>query len=223
MARKKQLLSQDELDYQQMAKRANQRALRLERYFEDNPEAPTAGLDLYNFYLHSDYGDTRKRFPENPKQLSAEQLQVYSVQLSNFLSFDLSQKSAVKKYEEIYKTYKETVKQKPVKGKPLEGEDKKLAKRVAGIEGKVLKNGEKITDSKMFFDAVNAMYHFKFTKVMGYRDIMRIVSSVQNRSRADIMVEIANIAGEMAAKKKITYREIRKRIRAVKLQEGLNK
>lgn len=223
MARKKELLSQDELRYQQMAKRANQRALRLERYLEDNPDAPTAGLDLYKYYLRTDYGETRKRFPESPSSLSTEQLQVYSVQLSNFLSFDLSQKGNVKKYEKLYKTYKETVKQKPVKPEAIEKEEKKLANRIAGIEGKVLKNGEKIADPKMFFDAVNAMYHFKFTKVMGYRDIMRIVSSVQNRNRADIMTEIANLAGQMARNNKLTYREVRKRMQGVTLQEGLNK
>lgn len=206
-----------------MAKQANQRALRLERYFEDHPNAPTAGLDLYQYYLRSDYGETRKRFPEDPKKLSAEQLQVYSVQLSNFLSAGLSQKGAVRKYEELYEKYKELAKQKPAEDKPIEPEDKKLAKRVAGIENKVLKAGEKISDPKTFFDAVNSMFHSKFTKVMGYRDVMRIVSSVQNRSRASIMTEIANIAGEMAQNKKITYREIQLRLKAVKLQEGLNK
>lgn len=223
MARNKGLLSQDELRYQQMAKQANQRALRLERYFEDHPDAPTAGLDLYQFYLRSDYGDTRKRFPENPKQLSAEQLQVYSVQLSNFLSSDLSQKGKVKKYEELYKKYKEIAEKKPTEAAPVEPEDKKLQKRIAGIENKALKAGEKISDPKSFFDAVNAMFHYKFNKVMGYRDVMRIVSSVQNRSRADIMSEIANIAGQMAQNQKITYREIMLRLQAVKLQEGLNK
>lgn len=220
MARKKQLLTQDEIEYRRMAKQANQRAVRLERFLSQNADAPTAGLDLYNFYLKADYGETRKRFPENPKQLSSEQLQVYSVQLSNFLSADLSQVGAVKKYQKLYKKYQEIAKKKPVEMAPLEPPDKKQKKRIAGIEGKVLKDGQKIENPKEFFDAVNAMFHFKFQKMMGYRDVMRIIAGVQNRSKEDVMTEIANIAGEMAAKKKITYREINYRLKAIQLQKG---
>ena len=217
MARKKELLTQDEIEYRRMAKKANQRAVRLERFLSQNTYAPTAGLDLYNFYLKSDYGETRKRFPENPKQLSSEQLQVYSVQLSNFLSFDLSQVGAGKKYLKLYKKYQQIANQKPVEMAPA---DKKLEKRIAGIEGKVLKDGQKIENPKDFFDAVNAMFHFKFQKMMGYRDVMRIIAGVQNRSKDDVLTEIASIAGEMAAKKKITYREINYRLKAIQLQKG---
>lgn len=220
MARKKQLLTVDEVEYRRLAKQANQRALRLERFLAQNEDAPTTGLDLYNFYLKADYGETRKRFPENPKQLSSEQLQMYIVQLSNFLSADLSRVGAVKKYQKLYKKYQEIAKQKPVEIAPMQPADKKLKKRIAGIEGKVLKDGQKIENPKDFFDAVNAMYHYKFQKMMGYRDVMRIIAGVQNRSNEDVMTEIAKIAGEMAAKKKITFREINYRLQAIQIQKG---
>lgn len=222
MARKKRLMSQDEINYRRMAKQANQRALRLERYLQDAPEAPTAGLDLYRFYLRQDYGETRQRFPEDPAKLSAEQLQVYSVQLSNFLSADLSRVSAVKKYEKLYRKYKEIARMKASEKKePKTESEKKEQARIDGIEKKVLK-GKQISNPKEFFDAVNAMYHFKFQKIMGYRDVMRIVSSVQNRSQKDVMTEIANIAGEMAQNRKVTYREITLRLQAIKNQEVPN-
>ena len=220
MARKKELLTQDEIEYRRMAKQANQRAVRLERFLSQNADAPTAALDLYNFYLKADYGETRKRFPENPKQLSSEQLQVYSVQLSNFLSADLSQVGAVKKYQKLYKKYQEIAKQKPAGIAPITPTDKKQEKRIAGIEGKVLKDSQKIENPKEFFDAVNAMFHYKFQKMMGYRDVMRIIAGVQNRSKEDVMTEIANIAGEMAAKKKITFREINFRLNAIQIRNG---
>lgn len=220
MARKKELLTQDEIEYRRMAKQANQRAVRLERFLSQNADAPTAGLDLYNFYLKADYGETRKRFPENPKQLSSEQLQVYSVQLSNFLSADLSQVGAVKKYQKLYKKYQEIAKKKSVEIAPITPADKKQEKRIAGIEGKVLKDGQKIENPKEFFDAVNAMFHFKFQKMMGYRDVMRIIAGVQNRSKEDVLTEIANMAGEMAAKKKITFREINYRLNAIQIRNG---
>lgn len=221
MARKKELLTQDEIEYRRMAKQANQRAVRLERFLSQNADAPTAGLDLYNFYLKADYGETRKRFPENPKQLSSEQLQVYSVQLSNFLSADLSQVGAVKKYQKLYKKYQQIAKQKPVEMTPIMPADKKQEKRIAGIEGKVLKDGQKIENPKEFFDAVNAMFHYKFQKMMGYRDVMRIIAGVQNRSKEDVLTEIANMAGEMAAKKKITFREINYRLNAIQIRNGV--
>ena len=213
---KRQILSQDENNYRRMAKQANQRALRLERYLSDHPDAPTTGLELYQFYLRADYGDTRQRFPESPKSLSQEQLQVYSVQLANFLSADLSQVSAVKKYEKLYKKYKELAQQ-PEKPQ-REPDDALTEKRVSGIEKKVLKNGEKIESPKAFFDNLNMMYHYKLNKILGYRDVMRIVSSVQNRSRKDIETEIANIAAEMAANRKITYKEIMLRIKSIQVQ-----
>ena len=220
MARKKELLTQDEIEYRRMAKQANQRAVRLERFLSQNADAPTAGLDLYNFYLKADYGETRKRFPENPKQLSSEQLQVYSVQLSNFLSADLSQVGAVKKYQKLYKKYQEIAKKKPAEIAPITPADKKQEKRIAGIEGKVLKDGQKIENPKEFFDAVNAMFHYKFQKMMGYRDVMRIIAGVQNRSKEDVLTKIANMAGEMAAKKKITFREINYRLNAIQIRNG---
>lgn len=219
MSRKKQLLTVDEREYKRMAKTANQRALSLERYLAEHEDAPTAGLDLYRYYLISDYGDTRKRFPEDPKLLSSEQLQIYSVQLSNFLSLDLSKYGAVKKYQQLYKKYKEDIAKRPVEPVPTEPEDKKLANRIAGIEGKVLKDGQKITNPREFFDAVNAMYHAKFQKMMSYKDIMRIIASVQNRSKEDVMSEIAKIADEMAQKRKVTYREIQYRMNAIQIQK----
>lgn len=219
MARKKELLTQDEIEYRRMAKRANQRALRLERYLSSNADAPTSGLDLYNYYLMSDYGGTRRRFPEDPKKLSSEQLQVYSVQLSNFLSTDLSQVGAAKKYQTLYKKYKEDIMRRPVAPEPTEPEGKKLANRIAGIEGKVLKDGMKITNPREFFDAVNAMFHYKFQKMMSYKDIMRIIASVQNRSKEDVMSEIAKIADEMAQNRKVTYREIQYRMNAIQIQK----
>ena len=219
MARKKQLLTQEEIEYRRMAKQANQRAVRLERILTDNKEAPTAGLDLYNYYLLSDYGSTRRRFPEDPKKLSSEQLQVYSVQLSNFLSTDLSQVGAVKKYQKLYEKYKKDIANSPPAPIPTEPEDKKLANRIAGIEGKVLTDGQKITNPREFFDAVNAMYHTKFQKMMSYKDIMRIIASVQNRSKEDVMAEIAKIADEMAQKRKVTYREVQYRMNAIQIQK----
>lgn len=217
---KRQILSQDESNYRRMAKQANQRALRLERYLSGHPDAPTTGLELYQFYLRADYGNNRERFTENPKSLSQEQLQVYSVQLANFLNADLSQISAVKKYEKLYKKYKELAQQpeKPQR-KP---DDEKTEKKISGIEKKVLKNGEKIANPKEFFDTLNMMYHYKLNKVLGYRDVMRITSSVQNRSRKDIETEIANIAAEMAANRKITYKEIMLRIKSIQIQGEAN-
>ena len=219
MARKKQLLTQEEIEYRRMAKQANQRTVRLERFLADNKEAPTAGLDLYNYYLLSDYGGTRRRFPEDPKKLSSEQLQVYSVQLSNFLSTDLSQVGAAKKYQKLYEKYKKDITNRPPAPIPTEPEDKKLANRIAGIEGKELKDGMKITNSREFFDAVNAMFHYKFQKMMSYKDIMRIIASVQNRSKEDVMTEIARIADEMAQNRKVTYREIQYRMNAIQIQK----
>lgn len=219
MARKKQLLTLEEADYQRMAKTANQRALRLERYLAENPDAPTAGLDLYKYYLTSDYGNTRMRFPEDPKLLSSEQLQIYSVQLSNFLTTDLSYYGNVKKYKKLYDKYKEDIAKRPVEPIPTDPEGKKLANRIAGVERKVLKDDMKIASPREFYDEVNAMYHAGFKKMMGYRDIMMLIAGVQNRSKDDIIAEISRIADEMAQKRKVTYREVRYRMNAIQIRK----
>ena len=221
MAKRGVLYTTEELQYRKLAKQANQRAVRLERYLQDHPDAPTRGLDLYNYYLHQDFGSDKKRFQENPKKLSAEQISVYTVQLSNFLNYDVSRVKAVKQYETAYKEYlKNKEKQlKHYEGKktvtlpPLTPEqfDKYMTNRITGIENKVLPEGDKITSPSAFFDAINAMHKQGIDKVMGYRSAMRIAAGLQNVSIKKVKNEISKIAGEMAEKKPIAYRDILER------------
>lgn len=208
------LLTEEQREYRRLAKQANQRAVRLERYLSENEEAPAGGLRLYQFYIRQSIGDKKKRFPEDPTKLSQEQLETYTVELSTFLSADLSRVGSVRRTEGLYKEYKR-MKAKEAKTE-MPKELKKVldqtrnAARAAGAEAKVFGGQEKIADPDTFFDELGAMYKNKLNKVMSYRDMMHILIGAQNRSKRTVMRDIAKVAGDLAANKDLTYREIKK-------------
>ncbi len=207
------LLTEEQREYRRLAKQANQRAVRLERYLAEAEEAPRQGLQLYQYYIRQSFGDKKKRFPEDPTKLSKEQLETYTVELSNFLSADLSRVGSVRQMEGLYKEYKKQ-KAKEAKTKmPADLkkalDDTRNAARAAGAEAKVFGGSEKIADPATFFDELHAMYKNKLNKVMSYRDMMRILIGQQNRSKRAVKRDIAKVAGLLAANKELTYREIK--------------
>ena len=207
------LLTEEQREYRRLAKQANQRAVRLERYLAEAEEAPRQGLQLYQYYIRQSFGDKKKRFPEDPTKLSKEQLETYTVELSNFLSADLSRVGSVRKMERLYKEYKKMKTKEPKTEMPAELKkslnDTRNAARAAGVESKVFGGKEKIADPATFFDELGAMYKNKLNKVMSYRDMMRILIGSQNRSKKAVMRDIAKVAGDLAANKELTYREIK--------------
>ena len=222
MAKRGTLYTTEELQYRKLAKQANQRAVRLERYIEEHPDAVRRGLDLYNYYLYQDFGSDKKRFQENPKKLSAEQIAVYTVQLSNFLNYDVSRVKAVKAYDTAYKSYIER-KQKEIKkyGKtktPIltaQEYDANRQQHAKTIEKMVLGEGVHIASPSEFFDALNSMHKQGVEKVMGYRTAMRVIASVQTVPISKVKKEITKIAGELAEKKKLGYSDIKARFDAL--------
>lgn len=227
MAKRGVLYTTEELQYRKLAKQANQRAVRLERYLEKNPDAVRRGLDLYNYYLQQDFGSEKRRFQENPKKLSAEQISVYTVQLSNFLNFDVSRVKAVKAYDTAYRDYLER-KQKEIKnyGKtktpiltPQEYDANRL-QHSKTIEKMVLGEGQRIASPSEFFDAINFMHKQGVEKVIGYRSAMRVIASLQNVPIKAIKKEISKIAGELAEKKKLGFSDIKARFDALQVQRA---
>lgn len=222
MAKRGELLSVEQREYRRLAKQVNQRMVRLERYLAENPYAPRSGLSLYQYYLKENYGISertgqlnKKRFPENPSKLSPEQLQEYTVQLSNLSNTELTRVAVARKYEPIYRVYLE--RKAEDRNEVLTGAIRKLTEsasnlsRMKGIENKVLRKGDKIANPDEFFNQLHIMHRYKLDKVIGYRDAMRLLVSVQNRPAASVQREIASIAGDFAEKKKLTYREVKQR------------
>jgi len=219
------LLSIDQMKYRLLAKQANQRAVRLERYLANNPDAPGTGLNLYNYYLSYAYGTPEqgrkiKRFPENPEKLSDQQLKEYTIMLSNFLDTELSKVSATKKYKKRYDQYvKDKTSGKDVK--QVEQDLKNilsknvLSAKKTGAELKVL-DGKKILSPDEYFNQLGRMYRKKLTKVMDYRDAMKILLDVQNVSKEEVKNLIDKTAEELERNEKLTYREIKKRFTDLK-------
>ena len=217
---KGKLLTIEQSNYRQLAKMANQRAVRLERYLETHESAPKGGLQLYNYYLNYAYGDTRKRFPENPEKLSSEQLQEYTVMLSNFVNSELSKAGTVKKYEQQYTDYVNRKKaeregiympdQADVKQLEQVLNDTKNKARAKGAETKVL-GGKKILTPNEFFNQLGLMYKSKIMRVMDYKSAMKILSNVQNVPAEEVKRLIDKTAEDLANEKKLNYRAIKQR------------
>ena len=221
------MLTSEQREYRRLAKQVNQRMVRLERYLEESPTAPKSGLSLYRYYLREDFGLSektgnlnKKRFPEDPTKLSEDQLQKWTVQLSNLSNTELTRVSVTKKYEPIYKSYLE--RKAEDRNQELTGAIKKVVdnasklSRLFGIENKVLWKGEKILNPDEFFSQLEIMHKNKLDKVIGYRDAMRLLVSVQNKPDESVRKEIAAIAEDLAEKKKLTYREVKKRFEQIK-------
>lgn len=217
------LLTTAERTYRRLAKQANQRAVRLERYLAKHENAPKGGLELYQYYKSWAFGDERKRFPENPKGLSGEQLEQYTVMLQNFLNSDLSQASKVKKYEKQYNEYlkkryaelkggkkSETDNVPPTVDEWLDNKANGYFQSAKRVSQTVL-GGQKILSPQEFFSQVKDFYKNKLTDIVGYRTAMQIVLSVQNKSPELVRNEIYKIADELANLKEITYRQMKER------------
>lgn len=192
----------------------------MERYLETHQNAPKGGLQLYNYYLKYAYGDTRKRFPENPEKLSNQQLQEYTVMLSNFVNSELSKAGTVKKYEQQYTDYlKRKQAEKAGLTVPDQADVKQLEKmlndtrnkaRAKGAETKVL-GGKKILTPNEYFNQLGKMYKSKLMKVMDYKSAMKLLSSVQNVPSEDVKRLIEKTAEDLVDQQKLTYREIKER------------
>lgn len=230
-SKKSSLLSLDQQKYRQLAKQANQRAVRLERFIADHPDAPKSALQLYNYYLNYAYGSPDqgrkiKRFPENPNKLSEQQLKEYTVLLSNFLNTDLSKVSNVKKYEKQYQDYVKAKQGGSAAAIPdnVKGifEQAVNTARKTGAEQKVLK-GKKILSPDDYFKQLGRMYQKKLMKVLDYRDAMKILLNVQNVSKESVKRLIDKTAEELERNEKLTYRQIRKKFENLKYREKRKK
>lgn len=193
----------------QMAKRANQRLLRLEREAsknldEDGKPIKGEAHELAEYYLGK---RGRKRWSERVATLALNEVKEQLVEIANFLNTDTSKIKEYKKFLEFRNSILKEMEEYNELRTPEE--ENSNANRLKGL-GKVV-NGLSGKDANTVIDLIRVAHKVKLDKVFGYRTIAKAIGMMlDNKMSRYAMVKMLSDA---AKDKDITRTKFLKNIR----------